>query len=168
MGLEELPSGWAVSPPDDEEGDTTEEMDCFEDAAGQDFDDNEPDAEVSYQQSEMGPFLGATLYDAGSSDEAASLLDLFAKGLQGCQGFTQTEDDGTETTWSVAPMSFPDLGDATFAARVTTMTFFGPFAIDIVVSRVDELVVFTTHAGIGAPPDAALTEQVQRLQVDRS
>jgi len=165
--LEELPPGWTVAPPDEDDADEPDDMDCFEQAAGQNFDED-ADAEVSYQQSEMGPFLASALHEAGSTDDAQALVDLVAKGLQGCQGFTETDDDGTETTWSVAPLSFPDLGDGTFAARVSTMTFFGPFAIDIVVTRVEELVLFTMHAGIGAPPDAELTEEVQRLQVDRS
>lgn len=164
LKLEELPTGWTTSPPD-EEDDGTSDMDCFAEAAGEDFDD-QADAEVAFQQSDFGPFIGASVTVEESGDAAQERVDLFATGMQACDGYTETDEDGNETTWTVSPLSFPDLGDGTFAARMGTTTFMGPMNVDIVVTRVDEVIVFTAHMSIGAA-DSELTERVQRLQVDR-
>lgn len=163
LQLTDMPTGWSVAPPDEDDDDS----DDFCDGADP-FNEIEPkeDAESNFQQSEFGPFAssGASIYE--DDDQAGEVLDLLADMANDCQSFTQVEDDGTETEYTITPLSFPDLGDDTFAFRMSATTFLGPLTLDGVAVRDGDLVVTIVHGGIGAV-DSALTESLMRDMLDR-
>lgn len=160
--LSDLPTGWSVSPPENED----EADDSF--CEGRDpFNEIPPQAEAesSFQQSDFGPFVdsGASLY---TDDEASEVMDRLAEMANACQSFMQTEEDGTETTYTTSPLSFPDLGDDTFAFRVSGSTMLGPINLDVAAVREGAIVLFVGNGGLGAA-DTQLTEQLLRTMLRR-
>jgi len=163
--LEDLPSGWSVSPPDDQADDSDDEfcegVDPFNEIPPQD------EAESSFQQSDFGPFIGSGAAHYTDEDEASEVIDLVSETANACQSFTETDEDGTETEYTIAPLSFPDLGDETFAFRVSASSLFGPFALDVAAVRDGEFTVSIIAGGFGAPPDSELTEELAQTMLDR-
>lgn len=163
LQLGDLPTGWSVSPPDEEE-DTSDDFcdgaDPFNEIAAQE------EAESNFEQSELGPFAasGASVYE--DDDQAGEVLDLLAAVANDCQSFTQVDEDGAEVEYTITPLSFPDLGDDTFAFRMSATTFIGPLALDMAAVREGSLVVTVIHGGFGAV-DSALTETLMRTMLDR-
>lgn len=161
--LSDLPSGWTGSPPEND--DKADDTFC---------DDADPlveiepvqEAEANFQQSDFGPFLVSLAGRYDSEDTAKDVMDRFADAVDVCQSFTEVDEDGVETSYTFSPLSFPDLGDDTYAARLNGTTAFGPVALDMVFTRVDDKVLAVMNGGFGAA-DTALTEQMLRLMVDR-
>lgn len=159
--LSDMPTGWSVSPPDEDSDDAfCEERDPFNEVEPQE------EAEAAFQQSEFGPFVasGASLY--ADDDEASQVMGLLTDMADACQSFTQTEDDGTETEYTIGALSFPDLGDDTFAFRMSGTTPFGPLNLDVVAVREGSIVVAIINGGLGAA-DSELTESLIRTMADR-
>jgi hypothetical protein len=161
--LSDLPTGWSVSPPDSE--DETDDSFC----EGQDpFNEIKAKEEVesSFQQSDFGPFVasGASIYTG--DDQADEVMGLLTTMANKCQKFTETDDDGTKTEYTISPLSFPDMADDTFAFRMSAMSPFGPFNLDVAAVRDDDTVVSIINGGIGAA-DSDLTESLMRTMVGR-
>lgn len=160
--LSDMPTGWAVSPPEEEESDDAfcDGLDPFNEVTPQD------EAESTFQQSDFGPFVasGASLYK--DDDEAAGVMDRLTDMANTCQSFTQPEDDGTETEYTISALSFPDLGDDTFAFRMAGTTAFGPLNLDVVAVRDGALVLAVINGGLGAA-DSELTESLMQTMAER-
>ena len=163
LELDDLPTGWSVSPDDSSESDDTfcDEADPFTDL-------NEADdkADSDFQQSDFGPFVGSIAAQYGGDSDAEGVLDSFENAVEACREFTETDEDGATITYRFDPLSFPQLGDDTFATRLSATTVLGPFAFDIVIARVDDTVAGVFHGGFGGI-DSALTEELLREMVDR-
>jgi hypothetical protein len=160
--LGDLPAGWTVTPPDPEdEADDSDE--CAEDPGGI---DTTSDAESGFQQSDFGPFVGSGATEHEDEDEAERTLNAFAEAMAECDGFTQTDEDGATTVYSVSPLSFPQVGDGTFACRMSADTPFGPLNLDIVAARKGAVMLFLVNGGFGAA-DTELTEQLLTTMIER-
>lgn len=132
------------------------------------FNEVEPvdEAETGFQQSDFGPFVfaDAARFTAGGAER---VVDAVAEMGQACQSFTQAEDDGTETAYTISPLSFPALGDDAVAFRMTGANeAFGSLTLDVVAVRVDEVVVALINGGLGAA-DTGLTETLTRAMIER-
>ena len=160
--LQDLPSGWTVSAPDEDEDD--DEICNDQDP----FNLVEPveEAESNFEQGIFGPFLSSIAGRYASTDDAQGVLDALADAVDQCQTFTDTNEDGTETTYTFSALSFPNVGDGTYAARLSADGPFGSLALDFALARVDDAVVAVINGGLGAA-DTALTESMLRLMVDR-
>lgn len=160
--LEDLPTGWSEAPPSAEDDDTSF---C---------DGHDPMAEMTpveeassdFQMSDFGPFLSSDAMRFATADDAQAFIDTFADAVNACSEFTETDDSGTTITYTLAPLSFPDLGDGTFAARMSATTPFGPLSVDFAVTVAGPTVLAVVNGGFGAP-DTALTESSMRLMLDR-
>ena len=163
--LEDLPTGWSVSPPEDDDEATDDEFcedhDPFNEVEAQD------EAESSFQESDFGPFVASAASQFTDDDEASTIIDAFADAANECQSWTDTDEDGTVTEYTTTPLSFPDLGDETFAFRLSAASPIGPFAADIAVVRQGEFTLSIVNAGLGAGPDSALTESLAQTMLDR-
>jgi hypothetical protein len=156
--LGDLPSGWTVN----EEDSDAEDDDSFcEDESTAEQPDPPEEAESSFKQSELGPFVSSGAGRYGSAEEAEEAFDFFVEEFAKCDGATDVDEDGTETTYSLSPLSFPDVGDDTYAARMSASTTFGPLEFDIVVERSDSTMLFIFNGGLGEI-DTALTEELLR------
>lgn len=114
-----------------------------------------------FSQSSFGPFLIAGVaVDVPRADE---LFDVFSEALGACDG--DVDADGNTT--SVLPLSFPNVGDDTFAARIDLDGFF-PVSVLYVLARKGDAIVLGGYASVGTdPPDAALLESSVRTMIDR-
>jgi len=160
--LGDLPTGWAVMPP--EESEDADDAFC----EGHDpLEAIEPveEAESTYSQGDFGPYLTSLAGRYTDEETARSILDALAVAVDACQSFTETED-GAEITYTFSPLSFPKLGDDTYAARLSATTPFGPLAMDMAFTRVGDHVLAIINGGFGSA-DSALTETLLRLMVDR-
>ena len=72
-----------------------------------------------------------------------------------CKEWVTKDDDGTTVTWRPVPLSFPKVGDETFATRVsaTGIPLFGTAQVDLVFFRRGNVIAFLGYIAIG--PSAA-------------
>lgn len=165
--LEDLPTGWSPTPDEDDEEDD-ESTSCLDtlfpdDLSGFFEDPNAPTAEAAFQQSEFGPFLGAGVTTEFPDGER--LFDGLGDRFAACDG--TTDSDGV--TYSIMPVSFPNLGDDTFAVRVDGENPEGfPVSFVMALVRVDDVMIMTFGAAVMGPADAQLVEDVTRTMVDRT
>ena len=160
LSLADLPPGWAQEP--DESDD--EESDCTDAAAG--FatfltSSGNESAYAIFSQTSFGPFLIAGVaVDVPRADE---LFDVFPEALGACDGYV----DADGFTTSVLPLSFPNVGDDTFAARIDLDGVF-PVSVLYVLARKGDTIVLGGYAGFGGDaPDVGLLESSLRTMIDR-
>lgn len=121
LRVQDMPSGWAKEPnePEDEEDDgKIEPARCQEvlDALDEGFEE-EPAGEGEVTFSNGGAFGTlfnhsiSTFEDEVDEDAAQKIADAFGS----CPEFTEVDAEGTKSTYTVAPMSFANLGDQTLA-----------------------------------------------------
>ena len=114
-------------------------------------------AYVEFEKSAFGPFLTHSIVVYPDSASARAALDDLANAAQNCTQVT----DGSGSTNTISPLSFPSLGEDTFAVRSS-----GTVEMDAIYILVDNLLLTITHGGLGAV-DSAVTESSARTAVDR-
>lgn len=114
-------------------------------------------AAVDFEKSALGPLFSQTivLYPDGDSAEAA--FDDLLEAARNCPEMT----DSAGNTNTFSPLSFPAIGDETFAMRSS-----GLVELDIINIRVDDALITIMHGGLGAV-DSAQTETFARAAVER-
>jgi hypothetical protein len=144
LTLGDLPPGWSNGGiPDDDttaaDDDDTDSFFCPAAEAqvpdGGDDDDDVPTAQFS--QGTLGPFLMQIVAPGTPTD-----YDTLTNALDSCIGdtWTSTDDDGTETQYTMAELSAEKLGDESKAYRISGVTEGGTLTIDTVVGRTDRVV----------------------------
>jgi hypothetical protein len=109
-------------------------------------------ADRSFQGSVFGPFVEVTTtsYTTVPADGA---FDKLAAAVSSCPSFTSTSPKGVKSTWQAKPLKFPNVGDQTFALRMTGVTKSGglklAFTVDLAVAVVGATSVSVMNAGIG-------------------
>src|SRR5262249_29159861 len=119
-------------------------------------------AEIEFTKGVHGPFLseGVGVYERGA---AKGLLDTAINVLAGCREWQSTDSSGETTTYQISPLSFPTIGDHTFAFRATTDAEGIPIQIDAVYVRTGDTLLVMSNAALGvAGPDSALTESMAK------
>jgi len=159
LTVDDLPSGWAVSPPDEDEDDD----DFCEDAPK--YRQPVMEAEVEFQESDFGPFAFEAI---GTYDDASAYMDEIRAAVEACRDFTETDEDGSESKGSFQPLSFPKFGEETFATRLSGEGGGFPFSGDIVIVRLDDELVMMigSLAVMGGGVDDF--EDLVRKAVDRA
>ena len=89
---------------------------------------------------------------------ARAAFDDIVAAAQNCREFV----DGSGTTNALSPLSFPSLGEATFAIRSSSTV-----EMDAINILVDNVLISIRHAAFGSPVDSTLTETFARAAVDR-
>jgi hypothetical protein len=86
-----------------------------------------------------------------------------------CKKFETTDKDGAKTKFTVAPISFPKLGDDTIAVKMSGKepTLGLTFEFNLVAVRVDQNVVIMLNMGIGRALGGQKFEKLTRLAVER-
>lgn len=146
LTLEDMPTGWTVSPPEEDEEDSGTGICGLE--SGQFTRDATARATANFQESEFGPML-AQIIDVFSGDDAEGTMVEFADALSSCTEWTDIDEEGAETEWQLSPLSFPKIGDETFAFRMSTVTFLGAVELDFIVWRRGDIVEVLGHTAIG-------------------
>lgn len=134
LDIDDLPAGWEATDNMSSEGDGEDDAFCpGADRAFEPFDENEA-GEVTFEQEEIRSVvaqLGATV-TADQYDTAIAALDVCIG-----QEWTDTDDDGTETSFVMEAGSAPTLGNDSTSYRITGTLTGGQFTMDAVFGRVD-------------------------------
>ncbi|HEX8003621.1 MAG TPA: hypothetical protein VF519_13090 [Mycobacteriales bacterium] len=172
LAVGDLPTGWSV---DDDEDDDDEDpiQGCPELAALDDRIGERPNAEVSFARAELGPFFSesaGTFRDAG---DAAAAVRRLTHALGSCPSFTYTDDDGKKQRARIAALSFPQVGDETFAARMSVEFEGGRISVDFAVVRVRQHVLLLAGTSVttvfgGGQLDPADLERLVRAAVTKA
>jgi hypothetical protein len=158
LTVEDLPTGWSPYTNSDDE-DTGEGCDAEPSL--------QPDveAETTFSQGSFGPFLVESLGLYGDDRAADDAVTEFRAMTERCQSYTTTEDDGSTTTVTFSPLSFPKLGDDTYAVHMDVAAMF-PIAANVVLVRDGDVLMIISHAGMMAV-DATFTEAAVRMAHDK-
>ena len=114
-------------------------------------------AYVKLEKSAFGPFLTHTIVVYPDSANARDAFNDLMTAAQNCTQFT----DSSGSTNTLSPLSFPSLGEDTFAVRSS-----GTVEMDAIYILVDNVLITINHGGLGAI-DSTLTESSARTAVDR-
>lgn len=114
-------------------------------------------AYVDFERSALGPFLSHSIVVYPDSADARAAFDDLITAAQDCSQFT----DSSGSTNTLSPLSFPSLGEDTFAVRSS-----GTVEMDAIYILVDNVLINIRHGGLGAV-DSALTEASARTAVAR-
>jgi hypothetical protein len=116
---------------------------------------------AEFKRGQIGPILGHAIavYPYGTAVEQFAI---FVSAVEECSEFT-TSDNGETYDWKVSKISFPKLGEESFAIRVTTEFILGFMEIDTVQFRIEDVIVSITHMDFGLNGvDTAQTEVFAR------
>lgn len=83
----------------------------------------EREAEANFQREgadgASAVFVNEQIVRFADEEEAEAAFDLFEEVIDKCGEFSDTDDDGTETSGAFKAAAFPDTGDDTYAATIT-------------------------------------------------
>ncbi|HYG95076.1 MAG TPA: hypothetical protein VD859_15975 [Nocardioides sp.] len=169
LSVNELPSGWAGTPPEeeDESEDTIEPERCQVvidslDKLGEETAVAEADAEFN-----KGGAFGVQLSESISSysDEVdPGWLESTADAFTECPQFTSTDSQGVISHVTVSPLSFANLGDQTVAFAMTYEQDDWTISVNIAMVAVGHNLVSLFSGGI-AGSDGAELEQFGRKAI---
>ena len=166
LTIEDMPTGWTVSPADeDDEDDGTPICGIESGALGDQALDR---LTADFQQSELGPLL-SQIIDRFAEGDAKRIMAEFGDAFGSCTEWVDVDEDGQETTWRLGPLSFPTFGDETFAFRMsTTVAILGFVELDFVVWRRGDVTEVIGHTSIGFEGiDSEQTEAFVRRADDK-
>jgi hypothetical protein len=117
---------------------------------------------ASFSQGANGPFLAQSAVRFTDAQEAARFLDLVVDTFATCQSY---DESGASVT--LEPLEFPDLGDDTFAVKVTGETGGSTLSGHVVWSRIDDRLVSLSSVSFGAEFDINLVERLTEALLRR-
>jgi hypothetical protein len=160
--LDDMPTGWSPSPPDeDEEDDSSDCIGRAFDTAGIDFETTSSSTEASFSQSDFGPFFVVVV--ARPDGNLRQAFGVFAEVFEGCNG--EVDADGNIYTYS--PLSFPSHGDETFAIRMNIEGFF-PVTSNVTFTRVGDTLILALALALGGGNDAEMQSALVELMAARA
>lgn len=173
LTVADLPTGYTAAPESGDEeaesddsgttGATNECSDKFDDLGAAEGSEA-ASVEASFT-SGLGVILEQTLESYEDEDQLQERFDNVVEILSECPSFSSTDPDGVTTDYSVAPLSFPKLGDDTVALAITGATPDFNVGVNIVVVRLGRNVMSVAQGGLTT--DAAALEQAARAGLDK-
>jgi hypothetical protein len=162
LRLEDLPAGWYEAPADSEENtSTTGTFLCTE---------YEKKAILKaygdFRKSQLGPILIHSI-SAYPPDVSADQFNFMLKAADDCKEFTDTEN-GETTQWTLSIISFPQLGEQSYAIRLSSEFMLGFIQVDSVYFRIGDTISSIQYMVIGLEGiDSAQTEAFARTAEER-
>ncbi len=177
LTIDDLPSGFSKDPDLalDEEGsadDVTQGTKQCRDLLSALNDENRGkpfgEGQVGFKEGDAGPFIEeqVTSFEGSTIKKSmATLREAFAS----CKEFQTKDSEGVVTEFTVAPMTFPDLGDDSIAVQLGAIESSVDFeiAMSLVVVRVDQNVVLLGNYGLGSGLGGGKFESIARTAVDK-
>jgi hypothetical protein len=159
----DLPGSWTEDPTffeDDGDDDSTL---CDAPSLEREFEPRAR-AEIAFAGGALGPFLAQRIAYL-TEDDAIEGMEYVRENLT-CTTWVETNEDGSQTVWTLREVPFPDIGDDVFIRRAEGEAEGFPVAADFAFVRQGPFLVLVMNFGVGTV-DSALTERVVRLTVDR-
>lgn len=173
--VSELPTGWSTDPDrtmTKDDGDSGEEAvepaRCevvFKGLRANAKIKESARADADFAAGGIGPFLGVTIKSFPSDVDTATFAAL-TTGLSNCPKFTTTKG-GERTNFTASALSFPKLGDATYAVRFKATTNGMTVAYDVAGIAVGHNLIQVGQVAVGGAVDAKVMETVARGVVER-
>jgi hypothetical protein len=164
ISLDDLPAGWAVRAGEDKGDEANKETFTF---LCQEYQRKAiANASVDFQKAQLGSFLlhSVTAYPPG---EAGDQFAKMRSAVDQCATFKDTQD-GTTTDWTVTPISFPKLGDQSFAIRLSSEFALGIIEVDSVYIRIGDTITSLQYMVLGLQSiDSTQTELFARLAEEK-
>lgn len=143
----DLPAGWAAEPRvDDDDDDDGDAPACFRDITRQIDQGDAPDAQADFTRGDF-PVLFEKVGYLG--DEAAERFEIVTTGLGRCTDLALPGDDGRPIPGTIEPLPFATLGDESAAYRMAFDLRGLPLTFDVVLTRVDGVVVILLFGDLG-------------------
>jgi hypothetical protein len=175
-----MPTGWAVSPPSPSASasdDTTFVGDpkcraVYKELEEHTGSDHVGHASTEFSKGSFGPFIEEDLASFASAGTVKDEMNALQAGINACPTIKQKDADGNVTTLTASALSFPSLGDETFAVRLAGEGGGGglslPVTVDAVFVRTGQCGVTVAGIGIGAAPDSSQLGHAASTAVDRA
>jgi len=166
LRLADMPAGFTVDRSRDSQDDSP--SGCRKLDALDNFDVKAPiKGEVKYKGGAFGPFVDETVAVMG--DSAEQLYRSFRDAMQSCHSFRSKNDDGSYSRGTFEALSFPNIGDDTFAAqmKIGPVPLVGSAYADFVLVRLGDVFVLLVTAQVAAPPDGSEFAQLSKKAVHR-
>lgn len=116
-------------------------------------------ADASFTRSQFGPTIATGLAGFATPEAAQRLLASVTAAMHSCTKITETDKDGSTYDYLVAPLPFPQTGDASAAIRVAADVDDVSAQVDLVLVRVGSTLLYVADTGFGST-DPDLTQQV--------
>ena len=160
--LADLPPGWTASSSDESSADTTSGSSCG--VTSTPTPNDEVKASVDFQQSDLGPFVSEEITALPEGEMQAAWNQL--KQSLSCPQYTDTDSEGTPTTYQLTQLSLPKMGDESIAVHLTGTTSGYEFQADTVFVRIGNYVVSIANLSLDKV-DSDLTASITQKAVDR-
>jgi hypothetical protein len=163
LTVDDLPTGWSEAPELTEDDEESGAAELCADVVGPDLD--VPNAERGFKAGDLGPFL---LHAVAIVDDEAQARDVMSRFT------TCIQDPPAAGGFTVAPLSFPSLGDETVAARLSLDAQSSeddgggfPATVDLAMIRQGRLVTIVAGIGVFEAVDPQVLEGAARVAAER-
>lgn len=148
LQLADMPTGWSENAPEDDDDDSLGF--CATDTDQLLDTDSWPRLAKQFSAGALGPFLAHSLLAAPDDASAKDFMDQFARLAEQCQ--TWTNEDAS---YSLSPVNYPQVGDETFAVRLTVESGGFSYVSDVIVIREASVLSMLLPVALGEPIDSA-------------
>jgi hypothetical protein len=164
LAIDDFPTGWTELDMSDDDEDADETGSCGNPVFAN-RDRKLGEVEVGFQQSDFGPFVFQNLVEFPEED-ALSAME-YVRETTTCGEWTDTDADGNEQVYRIAPLEIAAFGDDSYAVAVSVdIEGVGTLVNNSVFVRVGTTVSVIIHSEIGEP-DPAQTEEYVRMAVEK-
>lgn len=156
LTVQDLPTGYTVGASDEEEEDRStaggsDECSAKFEALGEaDEQDVSAEAEASFEGPSLGTILEQGLESYEDEDVPQQRFDDVLAVLSECPTFSDTDDAGSKTDYTVSSLSFPKMGDDTIALNIKVATSEFDGTVNFVVVRLGRNVMSVAQGGLTA------------------
>ncbi len=119
---------------------------------------------VDFQQTELGPFVSEEI-TALPKGQMQTAWDQLKQSLN-CPQYTDTDSEGTPTTYQLTQLSMPKTGDDSIAVHLTGTTSGYAFQVDTVFVRIGNYVVSIANLSLDQV-DSDMTASITQKAVER-
>jgi hypothetical protein len=161
LTVADLPTGYTAAADDDEDEDeddsktTGEDAECSERFAALDASEDQAVATADADfEGGFGVILEQDLSSFDDEDALKDSVDNVVDVLSDCPSFTDTDDEGVTTEFTIGQLSFPKLGDDTVALAVTGKSQDFDIRANLVVVRLGRNLMIVTQGGLTVDPAA--------------
>jgi hypothetical protein len=114
-------------------------------------------AEVDFARGPNGPFVFDIIREV-TAGTGAAVMTRFEARVAGCRTFSHKNSDGSIDTYRLSRLSFPALGDQSFAFRLDGKASGLRFDSDVAVVRRGDIFILLDQGGLGAANPSLLLE----------
>ena len=158
LTLDDMPSGWSETPQEDSPNDGPDKVYCLE---GNTTPDAQNNVSREFKADTFGPFMLQRVGVFATVDEAKQEIAAYDAAVDQCQTWTETNEDGKATTYTLSRLSFDPVGDESFAIRLGIGE---AGSGDALYFRQGNVVVLVTYMEltIAGPQDSIFQELVEK------